>query len=74
MLKRKRPNLPECWACGALCPSGTRVTCAGWASRVIEIRGMHLTECYCGECFRQWGWPPLPSESESGLLNASAPD
>ena len=64
--RRRGPAAPECWACGAVCPAGTRTASAGWARREITIRAMALVELYCGECFARWGWPPA--------IDGAAPD
>lgn len=53
---RGKERNPECWACGCRAPQQSCNNAAGWRVRHADLGG-DTRETYCGDCFREWGWP-----------------
>lgn len=54
---REKPEPPQCWACPATLPRGSKPERHGWASRPFAWGGTaKMRELFCGECYRRWGW------------------
>lgn len=48
---RDRSNdLPECWACSAVCPKRNNIQSLGWATYKIKLEGQRHCEVYCPKC------------------------
>jgi hypothetical protein len=56
-----KQELPTCWGCSRPATRRTHLVKDGWAVREVSLNvGMApMSECYCPECFAEYGWPPF---------------